>query len=260
MKGLLTNLIILFALATLSANIQAKNVISGKLLTSNGKPLPYIEIELVPIDAETIVINENLFTVSGPNGKFSFGNVPTGNFNLSINFNESPTKLSPFETCFYPKTIVRSEAKVFETDINTKVTGLVFQLPPQSEKRTITGKVFWSNKKPAANSFVLLRDAKTERDFSVISDYKTDTKGNFTLSGFDNRKYQIISFYTESQVIYEKPSALAKSEVFVLDKNTIPVELTLKNVNGSDNFLENDVGMLFFNEIYNLKHPNILRY
>jgi hypothetical protein len=260
MKVLLTNLIILFALSTLSANIQAKNIISGKLLTSNGKPLPYIEIELVPIDAETIIINENLFAVSGPNGKFSFGNVPTGSFSLSINFDESPTKLSPYETCFYPKTIARSEAKVFETVVNTKFTGLIFQLLPQAEKRTITGKVFWNDKKPAANSFVLLRDAKTERDFSIISDYKTDVKGSFTLSGFENRKYQIISFYTESQVIYGKPSALAKSEIFILDKNTTPVELTLKNINGSDNFLEKDVGILHFNEIYNFKYSDILRY
>jgi hypothetical protein len=246
MKKIFTFLGLIFVLFAISNDIFAKNIISGKLLKSNGKPLAYVEIELTPTNSETIIIDKNMFAVSGSNGAFIFNNVPKGNFALSINFNEHPTDLSPYETCFYPNTNFRAEAKVFETDINTRFTGLIFQLPPQAEKRKITGKVVWQDKKPAANSYVMLRDVKLDPDFFITFGNKADANGNFTLSAFENRKYQIIVVFMEGENKYGVPKAFVRSEIFMLDKTATPFDLTLKEINGSNKLLENDVGMILF--------------
>jgi hypothetical protein len=246
MKKLFTFLALLVVVFAALNGVIAKNIISGKLLKANGKPLPYVEIELVPTNSEVIVINKNLFAVSGTNGIFSFNNVPNGSYNLSINFNENPTDLSPYETCFYPNTNFRLEAKMFEVDVNTRFTGLQFQLPPQTEKRKVTGKVLWDNKKPAADTYVFLRDVKLDSDFFVTFNNKTDANGIFTLSAFENRKYQIFAVFVEDGKKYETPKAIVKSEIFLLGKTTTPFDLILKEVNGSKKLLDNDVGMLSF--------------
>jgi hypothetical protein len=252
MKKFFIFLGLVFVLLTTSNDVFAKNVISGKLLKSNGKPLQYVEIELILTNSETIIIDKNLFAVSSSNGVFAFNNVPKGKFNLSINFNEHPTDLSPYETCFYPRTNFRAEAEIFETDVNTRFTGLLFQLPPQAEKRKITGKVVWKDKKPAADSFIMLRDVKLDPDFYVLFNNKADVNGNFTLSAFENRKYQIIAVFMEGEAKYGVPKAFVKSEIFLLDKAITPFDLTLKEINGSNKLLENDVGILSFDKVFNI--------
>jgi hypothetical protein len=97
-----------------AANICAKTSLNGKLLQSNGKPLPYTEIELVLTDSEEIANDGRLLAISSTSGKFSFINIPEGKYTLSINFNEKPTEFSPYETFFYPNTKIRAEAEVFE--------------------------------------------------------------------------------------------------------------------------------------------------
>jgi len=177
----------------------AGGALGGRLLKANGKPLPYTEIELVPVESAKQVIDRKLWATTAANGNFIFDKIPPGEYTLSINFDEKPTELSPYPTYFYPKTANRALAKIFEIYADTKITNLVFQLSPPLIKRKIFGRVFGKDGKPAANVYVALRDVEGDKEdfFMAFSPIKTDVQGNFSLTSFEARKYQVFAILLE---------------------------------------------------------------
>lgn len=224
-------------------NAFADATLSGRLLKANGKPLAYTEIELVPVESAKQVADRKLWATSAANGNFIFDKIPAGEYTLSINFDEKPTELSPYATYFYPKTENRALAKIFEIFADTRITNLVFQLSPPLAKRKFFGKVFDRKGKPAANVYVALRDVEGDKedDFMIFSPIKTDARGNFSLTNFEARKYQVFALLLEGSDKAEyfdpraKILAAGKSEVFRLDAKTASVNLTLQPAADADN-------------------------
>jgi hypothetical protein len=248
MKANLSIIIFLVLLTIFSAeNAFADGSLSGRLLKFNGKPLPYTEIELVPVDSAKQVASRQLWATTAANGNFAFDKIPPGEYTLSINFGEKPTDLSPYATYFYPKATNRALAKIFEIYADTRVANLVFQLSPPLVKRKISGKVFGKDGKPAANVYIALRDVEGDKEdaFLGFSPIKTDAGGNFSLSNFEARKYQVFAILLEGsdKTQFFDPNAkliaAGKSEVFLLDAKTGTVILTLVSVTDSDNSPEN---------------------
>lgn len=232
---------------TAAGNVSAQGILSGRLLKSNGKPLAYTEIELVPVDSAKQVADRKLWATTAANGNFTFDKIPAGEYTLSINFGEKPTDLSPYATYFYPKAANRALAKIFEISAETRVANVVFQLSPPLAKRKIFGKVLGKDGKPAANVYVALRDIEGDKEdqFFAFSPIKTDAGGNFSLVSFEARKYQIFAILLEGSDKSQffdpnaKLIAAAKSDVFLLDAKTASINLTLENVNASDTPAEN---------------------
>ncbi|HMS39972.1 MAG TPA: carboxypeptidase-like regulatory domain-containing protein [Pyrinomonadaceae bacterium] len=229
MKFLLTLLILFFAF-DVSAQIR------GTLLKSNGKPLAYTEIELVPVDSKRMVMNQNLFAISSATGKFSFQNVPPDEYTLSINFDDKPTDLSPYDTFFYPNATDRSEAEVLQINSSSAIKNVIFKLPPPLVQRKIIGNAVFTNGNPVVGAWIGLRDIKFDRSvgFGIA---KTDAKGNFTVMGFSNREYQI------GAVLFDripKPTdnflpqvvAAGESKIFTLDATTSIIKFTLRQSEG----------------------------
>jgi hypothetical protein len=243
MRAKFSVIIFLVLLAFFSAeNAFAQGVLGGRLLKFNGKPLPYTEIELVPVESAKQVADRKLWATTAANGNFTFDKIPPGEYTLSINFGEKPTDLSPYATYFYPKAANRALAKIFEIYADTRVTNLIFQLSPPLAKRKIAGRVLGKDGKPAPNAYVALRDVDGDKEdpFLAFSPIKTDRNGNFSLTSFEARKYQIFAVLLEGsdKTPYIDPNArliaAAKSEVFVLDAKTGIINLTLVDVGDSD--------------------------
>lgn len=205
---------------------------NGKLLQASGKPLAYTEIELVPVTAKKQINDARLLATTSASGLFSFFDVPGGSYTLSINFDEKPTDTSPYLTCFYPNTNDREKAEVFKIDAATRLKGIVFQLPPKLAQRKITGKVVGTDGKPVADVFVWLKDIQYD-DLSLDFRNKTDKNGNFTLSGFESRKYVILAaLFDAPPSIYappDNPLAVGEMGVFILDANTAVFKIILKD-------------------------------
>ena len=187
----LFQLILLFDF--LPPHVSAQGLVAGQLLKSNGKPLPYTEIELVPLGAKRLINDPKLIGISGSNGRFSLPAVPRGKYTLSINFDDKPTDLSPYETFYYPETYKRSEAEVFDIADGVKYQKLVFKLPPALVKGKITGRVVYADGKPVGGAFLALRDLKFDRGIS-FGQYKTDKLGDFSFTAFAGRRYQAAAF------------------------------------------------------------------
>jgi hypothetical protein len=180
---------------------QASRVatIQGQLLRSDGRPLAYTEIELVPTGSEHIINDSRLIGVSSLNGKFSFFDVPPGSYTLSINFDDKPTALSPYDTYFYPGTNSRTDAEVLQITNSTRIRGLQFKLVSALVGKRITGTVTWEDGSPAREAMIGCRDLEYDRAFSFPCT-RTDANGRFSAEGFVGRKYQI------GAIVFDRPS------------------------------------------------------
>lgn len=225
----------------------AQGVVSGQLLKSNGKPLAYTEIELVPLGARRLVNNPKLIGISGANGRFAMPDVPRGKYTLSINFDDKPTDLSPYDTFYYPNTAKRSEAEVFDVGEGIKYEKLIFKLPPALAKRKISGSVVYPNGKPVAGALLALRDLKFDRGIS-FGQYKTDRLGNFSFSAFATRSYQVAAFLfarlgTTALDQYEFLGA-AESGVFTPEAAPVDLRLVLREYQNYDQMRDKYMGAL----------------
>lgn len=243
-------IIMIFTLALSESEVAAQQSgsISGKLLKSNGRPLPYTEIELVPAAYDTQIPDKRLWATTNTLGNFTFADVPSGKFTLSINFDESPTDTSPYSTAFYPNTARREEAEIFEITPGKKIAGLKFQLPPALAQLTISGKVLGSDLKPAAGAYINLH-LGDNRSISFGFNQKTDKNGNFTLKGFEGEKYLVTAFTTDCEPTPYVPSvryiAFTKSETFTLSAKTPSLILILEPIKQTQRIPEGEIGRLF---------------
>lgn len=208
--------------------------ISGKVLDADGKLYGDVMLELIPAGKNMKDNKFDYFFESvADDGTFSFEGVPLGNYFLSVNFTDKPDEDSPFSTYFYPKTKIQTQAKIFEITYGTKISDIIFQLPPKLAKRKINGMVVWKNGKPAVGAEVQLVDVATDKWLYINNKPKTDINGNFTLEAFEERKYKI------KVVVWKKSSdgqsnygvGEAESVIFTLDGKTQNFRIVLDTIN-----------------------------
>jgi len=245
MKYLLTLILLVFA-------VEVSAQIRGTLLKSNGRPLAYTEIELVPVDSKQMVMNQNLFATSGSNGKFAFNNLPPGRYTLSINFDDKPSDLSPYPTYFYPNTENRDDAEVFEITSSSAIKNVTFKLLPPLVSRKISGNVVFTNGTPVVGARIGLRDVAYDRSvgFGIA---KTDKAGNFTINGFIGREYQIgaILFERERTGIYEEMPAIiaaGESKIFTLETTTPVIKFNVRQSPDVEKIRDKYVAQLIINK------------
>lgn len=246
MKFKLALLFILCASLALAAHAQFKGAgrLGGKLLKANGKPLPYTKIELVPVLFDVQIPDQRFRAKTDSRGNFSFKDLPPTKYTLSINFNESPTDLSPYPTVFYPNTANRENAEVFDIENTTDLKNLSFRLPSALAQKTVKGKVIDESGNPVAGIHVGLLNAGF-KEIVFTFDTVTDKNGEFTLKGFEHINYIVTAVEVEISkipfTIPPPPTAYGKSAVFTLDAQTPQIFVLLEKVR-TDAPLEKNVG------------------
>jgi len=171
-----------------SAAPDSHAVLRGTLLKSNGRPLPNLELEMVPTNAEKVIPDSRLIGVSDARGHFVFTKVPIGKYTLSVHFNRAPSQISPYGMFFFPGATKRYDAEIFDIDDSTARSNIIFRLPPPLQYKRITGSVMW-NGKPVIGAMIGQRDL----EFDIVISWgstMTDSKGQFSVDGFIGRRYQ----------------------------------------------------------------------
>jgi hypothetical protein len=243
-KGLL---IVVIALTIGAFGQTARNsTIQGMLIKADGKPSPYTEIELVPVNFNKITGDPRLISTSSTSGKFTFFDVPAGRYTLSINFGVIPTELSPYDTFFYPSAFNRFDAEVIAIEPSTKIRNMVFRLPPALVKKTIYGRVTWEDGAPVENAYICYADINAGR-FRTCGPPLTDATGRFKLIGFEHRKYRLGAIVLDrAPGLYNEPKVIAggESNDFILDSGTGEVEVHVRKSKEAENIMNRYIGFV----------------
>ena len=131
---------------------------------------------------------------TGEDGEFKVEGVPPGDYYLYLELENSDYKKNKYY--YYPGTLNREEAKVFEVGLGEKIEGVVFTLPEGFNIRLVEGQVTWKDGRPAANVDIMLLCPENSRpdgfrvEFGPTSG-KTDENGNFKLEAFTGETYWI---------------------------------------------------------------------
>ena len=152
-----------------------------------------------------------------------------------MNYKDKPEDDSPYPTYFYPNTINRSEAKVFEIGYGTKFEEVIFQMPPKLVKRKIYGQVFWKNGKPVVGAEVKIEDVEFERD-ALFNSSETNAKGDFSIEWFEGRKYKIKVIVWKMSKDKQSKYGIAETESneFILNEKTNKFRLVLDIINPNE--------------------------
>jgi len=221
-------------------------MLQGTLLKSDGKPLAYTEIELVPVDSNVVINDTRLFGITDQRGKFIYLDVPDGKYTLSINFGDKPTLLSPYPTCFLPGTAIRREAQIIEVNSSTRIAGLHFTLPPPLVRKTISGKVTWPDGSPVRGAYIGVVDVEFDVGKS-FGNAKSDTNGMFKVDGFVGQRYQFGAIVFDKIVTkpFEDPGeviGIGETEIIKFDGITTAVEIKVKRSQRNQQVLDKYLG------------------
>ncbi len=212
--------------------VSNNSSVSGKVIDVEGNTYDDVMIELIPFDKKKNQPGlDYKFESVEEDGTFSFKGVPLGRYILSVNFKDKPEDDSPFPTTFYPKTNIQTQAKIFEIGYGTKISDIVFQLPPKLVKRKINGTVVWKNGKPAVGAEVQLKDIEADRDV-FFTEPVTNDNGEFSMDWFEGRQYKIRVIVWQKNPDGQSGFGIgdAESKVFMLDDKTQKFKIVM-NVN-----------------------------
>lgn len=193
------------------------SVVAGRLLDAEGKPAPYVRVELVSVEKGSSYLGGES-DESDLNGYFEIKQVPAGKYTLSINYNSNPDPERPFPTTFYPSGGERSQADTIEIGFGSRLEGINWRLPPRLIEKAFAGNVVWEDGSPAVGAEIklfdlafpgfyagcyLLQNRDKSEDISSpvrstsirmsgpACEIKSDSNGRFRLSGYSGRTYQL---------------------------------------------------------------------
>ena len=206
--------------------IKNDSQISVKVLDPNGRPVPSIWVELVPISIESSPNRSpDEFTVTNPQGGAIFFDRPPGKYTISVNFFNSPDTKAPFPAVFAPGVEERSRAQVFEIFPGTHLSKtVIIKIPRVLEPVNLSGIVIGPDGKPVKDAQVNLLDER-EPDFCVNGCGETNEKGEFTVVGYRGRRYSIEALMRDEN---DNPSHRGRTEIFLLDSSPKPLRILLK--------------------------------
>jgi 5-hydroxyisourate hydrolase-like protein (transthyretin family) len=190
-------------------HIENKSEISGKLVSEDGKTIPEVSVELVDFETNEWVTDAK----SDANGIFKIESVPKGKYLLAVNKNLAPYDASPYPTTFYPGKGTPRDAGIIEIDFGKSLNNIEFRLLPNLKYKNITGRVFWSNGKPAIGVKVKLEDLDIEDSFfHSEKNAVTDKLGRFVVKAFFGRKYKL-KFEYDKQILIKgaKPKKIGNA-------------------------------------------------
>ena len=164
--------------------------VSGRVADQDGRAFNSIFLHLEDAAAKTRVYGH----ATKKDGGFEAKGVPPGNYILFIELQHNDYEKNV--KYYYPGTFDRQKSTVLKVGLGGKIEGLNFTLPEEFKVRTITGQVFWSDGKPAAeaNVSLLCPQSTNPNGYAVEFGAETiaaDKQGRFMIEVFSGETYWI---------------------------------------------------------------------
>jgi hypothetical protein len=179
---------------TVSVGFEAyhNGFVAGRVVDRSGRGFNSIFLHFVAVDEktgrETVVYGHS----SGENGDFDIEGVPPGDYTLYLEMRRDGDYKE--RKYFYPGTFKPEESVRIKVGPGGKVEGLNFLLPDEYRVKTIEGRVFWPDGKPASGVEVLLICPQGLASNGYRVEFsptraETDDEGRFTIEGFAGQTY-----------------------------------------------------------------------
>lgn len=229
------------------------SIVAGRLLDTQGKPAPYVRVELVSVDEKSSYLGGES-DQTDVDGYFSIKQIPVGKYTLSVNYNVNPNPEQPFPTTFYSSGGDRSKANILEIGFGSRVEGITWRLPSTLIEKSISGNVVWEDGSPVigaeiklfdqafpgfyAGCYLLENRTKPEDPNSPVRstslsmsgsacDLKSNANGEFRLTGYTGRTYRLTASISQTSVGL-KMEYSGESEPFSLVEEPRSIKLVLR--------------------------------
>jgi hypothetical protein len=168
------------------------NVVRGKVLDPNGKPMPRVCVYLWTREQ---VEGFGPFNCTDQNGKFEITSVPSGEYLAVVNNDGKPSSREPFRTLYYPNVSERERAAVITIGPGETIDDINIVVPALEETIAVEGVLQYSDGKPVADMYVEFKADKTDKTDKIDGDVneKTDAEGRFSLKILKGVKGQLSS-------------------------------------------------------------------
>lgn len=176
--------------------VESNGRISGRVINSNGEGVQKIKVDLISADPRHRV-HDARSEYAFPRGKWEFTRadggflirgIPPGQYLLGFSLDRPPSDSFPYPTAYYPGVAELSRAAIIEMGDGELKEGFDFQLPERLSKRTVKGRLLFSDGQPVENGGVFLNEAEhLNLNWYLAASQKIDADGQFTLEGFEGR-------------------------------------------------------------------------
>jgi hypothetical protein len=183
--------------ASVSFIYSADTSISGRLLGTDGRPLPNVCLALMPADR---VVRDNWnFDCTDAQGRYELTEIPPGQYVIVINDDDKISSYAPFHRAFYPGVFERERAGVLTLIQGSNLKDLDIYIPAQEPTRVIQGVLLYSDGKPAAKVHVKFKADSVRDGYDGETGTDTDERGRFSLTVLQGLKGVLYgSMYTYS--------------------------------------------------------------
>jgi len=162
--------------------------ISGRVIDSDGRAVPYIFVNLIRADMIESIGQQGVgrWEYTDKEGKYKFKEVPPGKYLLGVNLDGEPVGAYPYPRTFYPGVDSAARAAVIELGDLQKVSDYDIHLLPRLTTKAVKGIVLWSDGQPVTGGSVSLKNTDNLEDMKIgYADAPIDKKGNFSLTVLD---------------------------------------------------------------------------
>ena len=167
--------------AGLDIMFQIDNAIRGHIYDPMGQFMNDVCLKLIPAEGTEETYRG---TCTEKDGAFEIDEIAPGGYLLVVNDDGKMTSSEPFGKFYYPKTLKREEATVFNIDLGDVIDNLEIYPPIEVKTIVIKGVLLYSDGKPVANESVYFKQSagndedEEDRNYQTV---KTDLNGRFSI-------------------------------------------------------------------------------
>jgi len=202
------------------------NVVSGRLLDVNHRPVRGIPVEIQDVKAAANAIAATIET--DEYGRYEIRRLPAGNYVLGVNISGSSRGV-PYVTRFYPGVSTRDRAVPIHIDGPNRIVDRDFTIEDREQTRHVLVKIEWSDGSPVTNASVTCRAKGADQ---LVERY-TDAAGEVVFPVLSSRAYEIEVtrlFWSKSVGAVEAFHTLSKVTLNAGNEDAF-VEITISKVN-----------------------------
>jgi len=165
------------------------NVVRGKVLDPNGKPMPRVCVYLWTREQ---VEGFGPFNCTDQNGRFEITSVPSGEYVAVVNNDGKPSSREPFRTLYYPNVSERDRAAIITIGPGETIADINIVVPALEETIVVEGILRYSDGKPVDDRYIEFKADKSDKIDGDVSE-ETNAEGKFSLKILKNVKGQLSS-------------------------------------------------------------------